>query len=274
MSELSFIPLGTGDAFSAERYSFCLLVGAEDRWLLIDCPHPARKMLREGTRRAGLDLDLGDVDAVLLSHLHADHASGLESFGYFNFFALGRRAQLYAQSQVSERLWNGHLAAGMERLLTRADGADSADSADGADGAGIGGCVHSERGLEDYFELHSLDTDGEVRVGPFVVECRMTTHHIPTTAFRIRAGDRSLGISADTAFDPALLDWLLEADLVIHETNFGPAHTPYERLAELPEAQRARMRLIHYPDSFDLEASVIEPLEEGVRYVVHAGPRE
>ena len=62
-----------------------------------------------------------------------------------------------------------------------------------------------------------------------------------------------------------MIEWLAEADLVIHETNHG-THTPYSALAELPEALRAKMRLIHYPDDFDLEASVIEPLTQGRRY--------
>jgi ribonuclease BN (tRNA processing enzyme) len=87
-------------------------------------------------------------------------------------------------------------------------------------------------------------------------------HSLPTTALRIRAGGRSLGYSADTSFDPTLIDWLAQADLVIHETNHG-IHTPYEKLAELPADLRERMRLIHYPDDFDLKASAIVPLRQG-----------
>ena len=45
-------------------------------------------------------------------------------------------------------------------------------------------------------------------------------------------------------------------------------HTPYDRLAALPAALRSRMRLIHYSDDFDLDASVIEPLRQGRIYPV------
>jgi hypothetical protein len=45
-----------------------------------------------------------------------------------------------------------------------------------------------------------------------------------------------------TAFDPALIAWLGEADVVVHETNHG-VHTPYGKLAALPVALRSRMRL-------------------------------
>jgi ribonuclease BN (tRNA processing enzyme) len=56
------------------------------------------------------------------------------------------------------------------------------------------------------------------------------------------------GYSADTAFDPDLIDWLAEADWVIHETNYG-THTPLSSLLLLPAELKARMRLIHYPDA-------------------------
>ena len=103
--------------------------------------------------------------------------------------------------------------------------------------------------------------------GPFAIESRKTIHHVPTTALRVRAAGRSLGHSADTAFDEGLIAWLAEADLVVHETNYG-IHTPYEKLAALPEEVRRKMRLIHYPDDFDLPSSVIEPLREGRVYEI------
>ena len=85
----------------------------------------------------------------------------------------------------------------------------------------------------------------------------------PTTALLIEAAGRKLGYSADTAFDPALIEFLAQADLIIHETNLGPAHTPYTSLAALPAELRARMRLVHYPDTFDTATSNIVALGEG-----------
>lgn len=238
---MKLLPLGVGDAFSARWYSSCLALEHEGRWLLLDCPHPIRKMMRE----ADPELDLFDVEAVALTHLHADHASGLEGYGYFSHFAMQRRARIAAFPPVIERLWNGHLAAGMERLVVP------------------GSSEPARRSLGDYFELLELHVREPVDVGPFRVECRPTRHHIPTTAFKITAGGRTLAYSADTEFDPALIAWLDEGSaLIVHETNYG-THTPYEKLAGLDERLRAKMRLIHYPDDFDLDASVIEPLVQG-----------
>ena len=249
MPALSFIALGVGDAFSALYYSSCLAVGYDDRWLLVDCPHPIRKILAESGAAAGESLDIADFDAVVLTHLHADHCSGLEGFGYFSYFVTRRKARVVTHPLVAERLWASHLAAGMEQLMPGRDQPPEAKQ------------------LDDYFEVEHLSEETPTTIGPFEIECRRTIHHVPTTALRIRAGGRCLGYSADTAFDPGLIEWLAEADMIVHETNLG-THTPYEDLAALPAPLRARMKLIHYTDMFDRDASDIECLRQGVRYSV------
>jgi len=247
------LPLGVGDAFSSLRYSTCLALRAAGETVLVDCPHPIQKMMREASLSAGLDegaaVSPQSVSAVVLTHLHADHCSGLEGLGYYTFFYLKRRLPLYLHRDVLERLWEGHLAAGMEHLMPSV------------------GAPLREMHLDDYFEVHLLDESAPTSCGPFTLECRKTIHHVPTTALRIRASGRTLGHSADTAFDEGLVAWLGAADLVIHETNYG-VHTPYEKLAALPADVRRRMRLIHYPDDFDVGGSTIECLREGKLYDV------
>jgi ribonuclease BN (tRNA processing enzyme) len=250
MSGPQLLAVGVGDAFSALYYSSCLALEAEGAWLLIDCPHPIRKMLREAGAAAGVALDVDQLTGVVLTHLHADHCSGLEGLGFFARYVLGRPVSLLAHPEVAARLWTNHLAAGMEWSVP---------------GPGEPAC---QRRLEDFFNLILLAETGPMSMGPFSVQCRRTVHSIPTTALLIRAGGRCLGYSADTAFDPTLLAWLGEADLIVHEANLGPLHTPYEKLAALPANLRAKMRLIHYPDNLDLDASVIEPLRQGHLYAV------
>ena len=118
-------------------------------------------------------------------------------------------------------------------------------------------------GFDDYFEHVPLAWTGDTSIGPFRIRARRTIHHVPTSALLIEAGGRTLGYSSDTAFDPELIAFLAPADLIIHETNLGPAHTPYSALAALPAELRARMRLIHYQDRFDTAASTIAALREG-----------
>lgn len=250
MSGLRLLPLGVGDAFSALHYSSCVILEAEDAYLMIDCPHPIRKILREASLTAGFVLDIGDLTAVALTHLHADHSTGLETVGFYGRFHLGRSIPILAHPEVSARLWNGHLAGSMEWSL-------SLDNDRRA----------RQHQLEDFFQIIPLSESQPVQVGPFSLLCRRTIHTIPTTGFQIRAGNRCLGYSGDTAYDPTLIDWLSGADLVIHETS-PDIHTPYEKLAALPEALRAKMRLIHYPDNFDHATTVIEPLRQGQWYNV------
>jgi ribonuclease BN (tRNA processing enzyme) len=250
MSRLRLIPLGIGEAFTARHYTSCLAFGVDDDWLLIDCPHPIRKMLVEGSTAAGIPLDLDRVYATAVSHLHADHCCGLEDLGYYSFFALNRRARLLMHPEVSARVWSGLLAAGMEF----------------SERPGSPPVRHS---LSDFFELIDLDESAPVSCGPFSLQCRRTIHPVPTTAFKITAGGRTLGFSADTAYDPTLIDWLAPSDLIIHEATsvvHTGVHTPYDHLAALPPDLRARIRLIHCPDDFDPGPGGIELLQQGRCY--------
>lgn len=120
--------------------------------------------------------------------------------------------------------------------------------------------------FDDYFVRHPLPWEGPCVVGPFTIRTFRTRHHVPT-ALLVEAGGRTLGYSADTAFDPALIEFLSAADTIVHETNYGPAHTSYDDLLTVPAEIRARMRLIHYSDMFDAAASQIRALTEGA--VVH-----
>jgi ribonuclease BN (tRNA processing enzyme) len=254
-ADVRVIPLGVGEAFASRNYTTCLALGAGDAWMLVDCPHPVRKMLREGSAAAGLPLDLDRVSGVALSHLHADHCSGLEDFAFYMHYALRRKAQVLAHAEVVARLWDGHLSASMGEERS-------------APGSGLPPVVHR---LDDYFEVTVLSESHPARLGPFSVECRLTIHPIPTTAFRISVAGRTFGFSADTAYDPGLIAWLEPCDLIVHEVTTQPSsssHTPYDRLAALPRPLRDRMRLTHYPDTFDLDASVIEPLRQGRVYPV------
>jgi ribonuclease BN (tRNA processing enzyme) len=248
MPGMRLLALGVGNAFSELYYSTCMAVEVEGKWLLIDCPHPIRKILREAGLSANVTVGVEQIETVVLTHLHADHCSGLEDFIYFCRYGVQKRARVAALPEVSARLWAGHLAAAMEWSEEEP------------------GQPPVRRRQEDFFDLLPLSETAETRLGPFGVRCRRTLHSIPTTALLIRGGGRCFGYSADTAYDPGLIDWLAEADFIVHETGPAGPHTPYEKLAELPAEVRRKMRLVHYPDDFDQAASSIELLRQGQAY--------
>src|SRR5437764_13310970 len=117
MSGMRLLALGTGDAFSALYYSSCFALEAEGQWLLIDCPHPIRKILREGASAAGLSMDVDRMGALVLTHLHGDHASGVEGLAFYFRYILGRKLRVITHPDVAASLWDRHLAAGMEFSL-------------------------------------------------------------------------------------------------------------------------------------------------------------
>ena len=251
---MRLIPLGVGEAFTARHYTTCLALGVGDDWMLIDCSHPVRKMLREGSTAAGIPLDLDRI-----------HARGrepparrplLRPRGFRLLFVLRARPPRPA----------AHAPRGLRPRLGRA-----ARRGDGIRCRSSPARTPVRRRLADYFDLVDLDFASPIACGPFSIECRRTIHCVPTTAFKIHAGGRTLGFSADTAFDPTLIDWLAAADLIVHEAttmDHSGVHTPYAKLAALPAELRAKMRLTHLPDDFDAGSSVIEPLRQGQCYAV------
>jgi ribonuclease BN (tRNA processing enzyme) len=236
---------GVGDAFTARHFGSSALIDAPEGYLLIDCPDPIHRVLREAGETAGWPVDATAVGDIILTHLHGDHCNGLESLGFLRRM-LGRqrpgldRPRLHAAAPVAERLWS-RLAPAMD--APRPGGGPS--------------------GLEDFYDLHVLCPESSSPVAGLEVRCRRTGHPIPTFGLLIGDGTTTLGWSADTPFEQGHIDWLDQADLIVHESNRGAAHTPIERLNTLPDRIRAKMRLIHLPDDFDAACTDIEALREG-----------
>lgn len=248
MSAFEVIALGVGDTFSEVHHPTSLLLVADGFHLAIDCPDMYRRVLRDASQKGAGPLSITDIDDVLLTHVHGDHMNGLEGFGFFKHFAEHKLVRLHTIPEVCEALWDRRLEMSMGRLWN---------------GEGF-----TTMCFEDFYEPHLLTWHGTNQVGPFAVELRRTRHHVPTCALRVRWGNRTLGYSCDTAFDPGLIEWLSAADLIIHETNLGPAHSLASDLASLPEALRQKMRLVHYPDFLDLSQIPIAALREGDRITV------
>lgn len=235
--------LGVGDTFSERYNSTALLLSCEGFQLAIDCPDMYRRVLRQASERSGRSLDLSSLEHVLITHVHGDHMNGLEGVAYFKHFVDGRRIKLITAPEVSQVIWEQRLKASMGILWN--------------------GNEFREMRREDYFDDICMEWQRTQEIGPFRITCRRTQHHVPTSAVLIEANGRTLGYSSDTAFDPSLIEFLSKADLIIHETNLGPAHTPYHKLAELPGSLREKMRIIHYPDFLDIEQTEILPMQEG-----------
>lgn len=232
--------VGVGDAFTARHFGTSCVVEGPEGHILVDCPDSLRRALAEATMRSGWRVDLESIRDVVITHLHGDHVNGLEALGFLQW--LQRRThpapapRLHMGPGAAARIW--------ERLAPAMDQGGSAT-------------------LADYFELHVLEPNAPVRIAGLEVETRPTGHPVPTTALRFANGSKRFGWSADTPWDPGLIEWLSECDLFVHETSDPPAHTPLERLNRLPEQTRRKMRLAHLGDGFDPRTTDIRPLVQG-----------
>jgi ribonuclease BN (tRNA processing enzyme) len=243
LADFELVVIGVGDTFSERHRGTSLLLTCGDFKLAIDCPDQYRSALRSAAQVSGRALALSDIEHVLITHVHGDHMNGLEGVAFYKHFVDRQRLKLVTAPEVREQIWDERLKASMSVLFD--------------------GQQYRQLGFDDYFDHVPLSWTEAVRVGPFSIRARRTVHHVPTSALLVECAGRTLGYSADTAFDPELIRFLAAADLIVHETNLGPAHTPYAALAQLSPELRAKMRLVHYPDSFDLAASNITPLNEG-----------
>jgi ribonuclease BN (tRNA processing enzyme) len=244
-----FIPLGVGDNFSSLHYPTSLLIFLGAERLLIDCPSPLPKILHEAAERSGRPIALADLRHVILTHLHGDHSSGLECLGFYSRWKAERRAVIWTLPAIAADLWEHRLSASMAYDFSN------------------GLSIEKRYGLEDFFEIQTLDPKHPAEICRATVHIRQTLHAPICFGVKIFFDGRSLGYSSDTLFDLEHIAFLDECDLIIHET--GPLiHTHYDELAALPESTRRKIRLIHLADDFDPTGSIMPALEEGRYYAL------
>jgi len=163
----------------------CYLVEHDGFRLLLDLGNGSF-----GTLQAIADPDT--VDAVFLSHLHADHCLDVAPFVVWHRYSgrsSGRQIPLYAPDGAAERLALAY------------DGADA--------------------DLTDVFDFTAV-TPGDLTIGPFAAETVRTAHPVECHAVRLTAGDRSLVYTGDTGPSQRVVDLARGADVLLAEA----AHPP------------------------------------------------
>jgi ribonuclease BN (tRNA processing enzyme) len=253
---LRAVIVGVGSALATRRYGASAVILAPQGLLMIDSPDSVLHALRRASEVSGIDLAPLRINDILLTHLHGDHANGLEAIAWTHWLARqdertsasppARRPRIHTIAPVAARLW--------EKLAPSLD---------------QGGSLT----LHDYFDVRVLVPGSPASICGATVVCREGDHGIPCIGFRIAVGDSELGWSGDTRFDRAHVEWLAEADLMVHETTESSVHTPLAALNALPAALRRRMRLMHLEDQFDPAATDIACLEEGQVLEVEPAPR-
>ncbi|MCL3838816.1 MBL fold metallo-hydrolase [Aeromicrobium duanguangcaii] len=137
-------------------------------------------------------IDLRDIDAISLSHLHPDHCfdmSGL--YVVRKYHPAGRPPRLPVYAPV-----------GTDWQLSNAYG------------------TTAPNGMTLPFEFRDVVDGFETTVGPFTMRAMRTPHPVEAYAIRLECEGRSLVYSGDTGFDPALTRFAAGADVFLCEASF------------------------------------------------------
>ena len=176
----------SGSFPSAESACSSYLVEADGFRMLLDMGNGA---LGELQRHVGLY----DLDAVLLSHLHADHC--IDMCGYFV-------ARYYRHDGGPASAIPVYGPAGTERRLSIAYGD-----------------VPDEKCMSEVFDFRTLQP-GSFRLGPFTVTADLVRHPVEAYGFRIEHDGKVLAYSGDTGPCAELQSLAQGADLYLCEASF------------------------------------------------------
>lgn len=169
-----------------ESPASCYLVEAEGFRLLLDLGNGALGALQ---RRVPLQ----EIDAVILSHLHADHCLDLCSYYVFRTY--------HPDGPLPPIPVYG--PAGTDDRMRRAYEAQRAKS----DGMGA------------MFDFHTI-APGRCDIGPFRLEFGRVNHPVETYAMRVERAGGVLVYSADTGESDSLVRLARDADLLVCEASF------------------------------------------------------
>jgi ribonuclease BN (tRNA processing enzyme) len=200
-----------------------------ERHLLIDCGSDARFSL------PGIGLSRpSDIDAVYVTHTHADHIGGLEWLALScRYGAVRKQPRLIIPGPLHPQLWNNSLS---------------------------GGLMVTEEGpvtLEDYFEVTPVGASNhfvwegiDFELVP-AVHVDGGTQRMMSYGLYFRAAPGGIYITSDVKFDPGMAErhYVRDAAVIFHDCEVGPksgVHSHYEDLRTLPVPLRQKMWLYHY----------------------------
>lgn len=231
----------TGSAPGPRSPASCYLVEHDGFRLVLDLGNGAFGPLQGHA-------DPASVDAVFLSHLHADHCLDVAPFVVWHRYS-GRSkpglVPLYAPVGAEQRL----------ALAYDMDGA----------------------GLTDVFDFVPVGP-GSFQLGPFEVTLARTVHPVECYAIRLTAGGRSLVYTADTGPSDRVVELARGADVLLAEAAHPPGQdlppglhlTGKEAGEHAAAAAVGRLLLTHVPAWVDeigqlFAASAVFPETELVR---------
>jgi ribonuclease BN (tRNA processing enzyme) len=201
------------------------LIEEGERRLLLDCGNGAFGKLREAC-------DFAAVEAVVISHLHADHFFDLVPYAYalaFSPDATGARPVLHAPPGGREAF----------RRVT--------------------GTWDDEQLIERAFDVREYDASSELEAGPLQIRFHEVPHFIRTHAVQVRGAGGSFTYGADCGPNDAIVAFAQATDLLMLEAAIQQPErddvrghlTPAEAGAHARRAGARRLVLSHISADVD-----------------------
>lgn len=177
------------------------------------------------------------VDAIIFSHMHADHCLDIAPMYVLRRYhpqGIAPRIPVYGPVDVAHRMSQAY---GMA----------------------------SEQGMSDCFDIRVYPAE-EFELGPFHIQAFPVVHPVPAHALRINAGGGTLVFSGDTAPCPGLADAAQGAEFALFEASFRSqddnpegVHLTAAQAAEFAERAGAqRLLLTHLASWHDNSGALAE----------------
>jgi ribonuclease BN (tRNA processing enzyme) len=213
------------------------LIEEDDFRLLLDCGNGVFAKLREVC-------DYVDVDAVLITHLHADHILDLVPFSYALAYAPRQQPVPVGgfpgtDCPACPALHVPPGARGVFRHIVR--------------------CWGQESLIESAFSLSEYDPLAELKLGPFTVRFCEVPHFTTTFAVELTSNGSRFTFSADCSPNDELVEFARDTQLLLIEatlprperTGIRGHLTPGEAGDHGRRARAQHVVLTHYSDELD-----------------------